>query len=250
MASTCTHLDQIRSVTARTPDGCEECLQTGDRWVHLRLCLTCGHVGCCDASPNRHATGHWTATGHPIVQSYEPNEDWAWCYVDQVILEPTEVELALAAPVTAASTDHHGDASERTAGRPGGMLSRVLGFSRRRNYVVGAIDDEGAARHAVDALQRGGFTPDGVVLQTGSEISERLQRRDLGSLVREAVTEEGSICRDYDELSHGSAIVSVYTTTDEDVEKARRIMAENGAHSLKHFGDWTITDLSVGSGAG
>jgi len=84
----CSHLDQIRPVSARTPEGCEECLRTGSRWVHLRLCLSCGHVGCCDSSPNKHATKHFHGTGHPIVRSYEPGEDWAWCYVDRAMLEP------------------------------------------------------------------------------------------------------------------------------------------------------------------
>jgi uncharacterized UBP type Zn finger protein len=80
----CSHLGEIRSVEARTPEGCEECLQMGSDWVHLRLCLTCGHVGCCDNSPNRHATAHHHHTGHPIVRSFEPGEEWRWCYVDEV----------------------------------------------------------------------------------------------------------------------------------------------------------------------
>jgi len=66
--------------------GCEECLAQGDRWVHLRLCMTCGHVGCCDDSPNRHATRHFHATKHPVIKSFEPGEDWAWCYVDAEII--------------------------------------------------------------------------------------------------------------------------------------------------------------------
>jgi uncharacterized UBP type Zn finger protein len=70
-----------------TPDGCEECLATGDRWVHLRLCLECGHVGCCDNSPNRHATAHFHGTGHPLIRSFEPGEDWWWCYVDEEVFE-------------------------------------------------------------------------------------------------------------------------------------------------------------------
>ena len=84
----CLHLDQIRPVRPTTPDGCEECLKTGSWWVHLRLCLSCGHVGCCDSSPNKHATKHFHRTRHPIVRSFEPAEDWAWCYVDQIMLEP------------------------------------------------------------------------------------------------------------------------------------------------------------------
>lgn len=76
------HLDAIRSVTPRT-DGCEECLAIGSGWVHLRLCLTCGHVGCCDSSPNRHARRHFQASGHPIIRSFEPGESWRWCFVDE-----------------------------------------------------------------------------------------------------------------------------------------------------------------------
>jgi hypothetical protein len=62
---------------------CEDCVKTGGRWVHLRMCLQCGHVGCCDDSPKRHATGHFHATGHPVIRSAEPGEDWRWCYVHQ-----------------------------------------------------------------------------------------------------------------------------------------------------------------------
>lgn len=88
MAATCTHLDQIRDVTPRTPNGCEECLALGDAWVHLRECQTCGHIGCCDSSKNKHATKHFQATQHPIIQSFQPGEDWGWCYVDQSMLVP------------------------------------------------------------------------------------------------------------------------------------------------------------------
>jgi uncharacterized UBP type Zn finger protein len=84
-ASTVTdpHLSMIRRVYPRTPDGCEECLRLGTEWVHLRLCLTCGHVGCCDSSPLRHARAHAYSAGHPIVRSFEPGESWRWCYVDE-----------------------------------------------------------------------------------------------------------------------------------------------------------------------
>lgn len=88
MTVECTHLSEIRDVTPRTPDGCEECLKTGGRWVHLRLCLECGHVGCCDQSPSRHATKHFHATAHPVMRSFEPDEDWGWCYVDELFFEP------------------------------------------------------------------------------------------------------------------------------------------------------------------
>lgn len=81
----CRHIDQIREVTP-SAQGCEECLKNGSRWVHLRICLICGHVGCCDQSPNRHATAHFHETGHPIIQSFEPDEDWRWCYIDQTYL--------------------------------------------------------------------------------------------------------------------------------------------------------------------
>jgi uncharacterized UBP type Zn finger protein len=83
----CTHLDTIRAVTPSAP-GCEECLAIGSPWVHLRLCLACGHVGCCDSSPHRHASKHAREVSHPLVQSLEPGEDWLWCYVDEVMFEP------------------------------------------------------------------------------------------------------------------------------------------------------------------
>lgn len=84
--SSCTHLDQIRDVKPSAA-GCEECLKMKDRWVHLRMCLTCGHVGCCDSSKNKHATKHFHATTHPIVRSIEPGERWRWCYVDELLME-------------------------------------------------------------------------------------------------------------------------------------------------------------------
>jgi uncharacterized UBP type Zn finger protein len=76
------HLKMIREVTP-SAEGCEDCLRMGSRWVHLRLCLTCGHVGCCDSSPHRHARMHFHESGHPIIQSFEPGEDWRWCYVHE-----------------------------------------------------------------------------------------------------------------------------------------------------------------------
>jgi hypothetical protein len=82
----CTHLDQIREVTP-SANGCEDCLKTGGTWVHLRLCLICGHVGCCDSSKNKHATKHFHDTSHPIMRSFEPGEQWGWCYVDQAQLD-------------------------------------------------------------------------------------------------------------------------------------------------------------------
>ena len=93
----CSHLDQVHDVAPRTPQGCEECLKINAQWVHLRLCLYCGHVGCCDSSPNRHATKHFHQTRHALMKSFEPGEDWAWCYVDELMLEPAPVPGAGAA---------------------------------------------------------------------------------------------------------------------------------------------------------
>ena len=84
----CRHLDQVRNVAPRTPQGCEECLKSGSRWVQLRLCLACGHVGCCDSSPNKHATKHFNETRHPVIRTLQPDEDWAWCYIDELMLQP------------------------------------------------------------------------------------------------------------------------------------------------------------------
>ena len=81
----CSHTSQIKDVEP-SAEGCEVCLRTGDTWMHLRECLICGHVGCCDQSPNRHATEHFHATEHPIIKSLEPGEDWRWCYVDEVLV--------------------------------------------------------------------------------------------------------------------------------------------------------------------
>ena len=84
----CSHVDELRQVTP-SAEGCEDCLKTGDRWVHLRLCMTCGKVGCCDNSKNKHATRHFHESKHPIIRSYEPGESWGWCYVDEEMLDPS-----------------------------------------------------------------------------------------------------------------------------------------------------------------
>ena len=86
MATTCGHLDsvQVRELP-EVVEGCEECLKTGDPWVHLRICLECGKVGCCDSSPGSHASRHFEATGHPVMRSVEPGEDWRWCYQDDLL---------------------------------------------------------------------------------------------------------------------------------------------------------------------
>jgi uncharacterized UBP type Zn finger protein len=84
-APVCTHLESIQYVDLPEPLlGCEECLKTGDRWVHLRMCQTCGKIGCCDSSPNRHASRHAHEEGHPVARSAERGEDWSWCFVDEV----------------------------------------------------------------------------------------------------------------------------------------------------------------------
>ena len=80
------HVALIRPVVPQTPNGCAECMKLGSPWVHLRLCLTCGHVGCCDSSPLRHARLHAHSAGHPIVQSFEPDENWRWCYIDEAFV--------------------------------------------------------------------------------------------------------------------------------------------------------------------
>ena len=84
----CSHLDAIADVAPSTTEGCEDCLREGTRWVHLRECLECGHVGCCDNSPRRHATAHWHTSQHPIIRSFEPGEQWGWCYPDELFLVP------------------------------------------------------------------------------------------------------------------------------------------------------------------
>jgi uncharacterized UBP type Zn finger protein len=91
VADVCAHLDQIAVTELPSPLlGCEECLKTGGRWVHLRMCMSCGKVGCCDNSPNRHATAHFHETEHPLIRSAEPDEDWTYCYVEDVafLLQP------------------------------------------------------------------------------------------------------------------------------------------------------------------
>ena len=87
MSDGCRHFNQIHTHAANT-SGCEECMKTGDSWVHLRVCLACGHVGCCDQSKNQHATKHFAGTGHAIMRSKERGETWGWCYIDQQMFDP------------------------------------------------------------------------------------------------------------------------------------------------------------------
>jgi uncharacterized UBP type Zn finger protein len=90
MATSCQHFQQARPVTP-SAEGCEACLATGDTWVHLRICLLCGHVGCCDSSKNKHATRHFRDTGHPVIRSFQPGEEWGWCYVDELYLPSVDL---------------------------------------------------------------------------------------------------------------------------------------------------------------
>jgi uncharacterized UBP type Zn finger protein len=89
----CTHLEEVevRELPAEVA-GCEDCLQSGSKWLHLRICLSCGHVGCCDNSPGRHATAHFHETSHSLIRSIEPGEEWSWCYVDEVAMVIDGVE--------------------------------------------------------------------------------------------------------------------------------------------------------------
>lgn len=86
MAQGCTHIQSVRTVRPQTL-GCEECLIEGQSWVHLRLCRTCGHVGCCDQSLGKHATAHFHATKHPVIEGYDPPEGWGWCYIDEIFVD-------------------------------------------------------------------------------------------------------------------------------------------------------------------
>jgi hypothetical protein len=92
----CGHLDHVHSVRPKSR-GCEECLKMGDSWVHLRLCMECGHVGCCDSSKNKHGSKHYAHTKHPIMRSIEPGEEWGWCFPDELMLDfadPAHPEVA------------------------------------------------------------------------------------------------------------------------------------------------------------
>ena len=89
----CTHLDTIElTELPASVEGCEDCLASGTKWCHLRICLGCGHVGCCDSSPSRHATAHAKSSGHPIMRSIQPGENWSWCFVDEVSMVIRQIE--------------------------------------------------------------------------------------------------------------------------------------------------------------
>jgi uncharacterized UBP type Zn finger protein len=96
---TCTHLDHIHiTELPEAVAGCEDCLAIGSPWLHLRICLECGHVGCCDDSPNKHASKHALATEHPIIRSLEPGEDWCWCFVDEIAMRIPQIHGATRIP--------------------------------------------------------------------------------------------------------------------------------------------------------
>jgi len=84
----CVHIAGVQEIKPSTPQGCEDCLKTGDTWVHLRLCMECGHVGCCDSSKNKHATKHFHASRHPVIKSFQPGEQWLYCYADEAFYDP------------------------------------------------------------------------------------------------------------------------------------------------------------------
>lgn len=86
VADSCDHMNNVNQNIKGNTKGCEECEKIGSDWVHLRLCLTCGHVGCCDSSVNKHGTKHFESTGHPLIKSYEPGEKWKWCYLDELFI--------------------------------------------------------------------------------------------------------------------------------------------------------------------
>ncbi len=86
MAKPCTHRNQMNKDVVASSSGCEDCIKSGDNWKQLRMCMTCGHVGCCDSSKNQHATAHYAETGHPIVKSHQTGEHWKWCYIDEKMM--------------------------------------------------------------------------------------------------------------------------------------------------------------------
>ena len=99
MSADCPHIGHIK-VVQPSALGCEECLKIGSEWLHLRLCRTCGHVGCCDQSPHQHATKHFHATHHPVIEGYDPPEGWAWCYVDEQFFElPADLRTPQRGPI-------------------------------------------------------------------------------------------------------------------------------------------------------
>lgn len=245
---TCSHLDWIRDPAPRTHSGCEECLASGEEWVHLRVCLTCGHVGCCDASRNRHASEHFAETQHPIIRSLEPGERWSWCYLDEGFVDsgdwPTDDQTTRAASTTPDASAPGAHLSER----PGGLFSRLIGSLHRHRYIVGVIDDPVAAQRGAHALKIYGFPARDVVLQTGDDMARQLALEEVATRLREATSEEGSICLAYNEMARQSTILSVHTPTAADRRRACHILTAYGAHSMLHFGEWDISEVVPGEG--
>jgi hypothetical protein len=123
-AAGCTHLGEITVRELPTSvEGCEDCLRTGGKWLHLRICLICGHVACCDDSPNRHASAHAHVTSHPIIRSLEPGEDWSWCYVDDVAFIVDGIRGTTRIPPVAA---HAIDRAFRSLGDGDALIPRFL----------------------------------------------------------------------------------------------------------------------------
>src|SRR5690606_2354658 len=162
MSTRCTHESEVRRVEPRAGAGCEECLESGHEWIGLRLCLTCGHVGCCDASPHQHASKHFHATLHPIVEPFRSDEHWRWCYVDQVMLETPGEPWVTGVPGGNERAADSADPEPRAERRSGGLLSRVIGALHRDNYLVGVVDDPVSAERGANALRTYGFAADDV----------------------------------------------------------------------------------------
>jgi len=127
--TTCTHLERFRIISPKT-QGCEECLQSGEDWVHLRMCLSCGHVGCCDDSKNKHATAHFRSTHHPVIKSLEPDKSWRWCYIDELLVAD-EVESQEASHVTSTIQSLPLAKQTSTNGRTRGMFKSICRRVRR-----------------------------------------------------------------------------------------------------------------------
>ena len=127
--TTCTHLEQFRIVSPKT-QGCEACLQSGEAWVHLRMCLSCGHVGCCDDSKNKHATAHFRSTQHPVIKSLEPDESWRWCYIDELLVSD-DVESHEASNVTSSTQSLPLPKQASTNGHTRGMFESICRRVRR-----------------------------------------------------------------------------------------------------------------------
>ena len=179
----CTHLDQIRDVVPRSK-GCEECLKSGDSWVHLRLCLTCGFVGCCDDSRNKHATKHFHKTNHPIIKSLEPGENWIWCYIDDVALEQPPPTAEVSASWSGAGWI---DSSAGQAHAPGGgRMAKTdpiqdLSDLTRKRFIELATELKPKTRQALKSLIDGLITQVAALRDTVAEMQRRLDHHSHGT---------------------------------------------------------------------